>query len=132
MAAKSATYVFTHRAVLERAPKASGVYSIFNSKRWVHVGESDDIQQSLFSLLNEPNPCLQRFSSLSFSFAPSPPAERAAQLEAMVAARNPACTFELNETEERHSPESSAGAIPFLFARIATSTAPPASSSMIL
>lgn len=95
MAAKSATYVFTHRAVLERAPKASGVYSIFNSKRWVHVGESDDIQQSLFRLLNEPNPCLHRFSSLSFSFAPSSPAERAAQMETMVAARNPACTFEL-------------------------------------
>ena len=79
---KSTTYVFSHRAVLEKAPKASGVYSIFNSKRWVHVGESDDIQQSLFRLLNEPTPCLQRFSPLSFSFAPATPAERAAQLEA--------------------------------------------------
>ena len=91
----AAEYVFTHRAVMETAPKASGVYSIFNSKRWVHVGGSDDIQQSLFSLLNEPNPCLERFSPLSFSFAPLPPAERAARLETMVAARNPACTLEL-------------------------------------
>ena len=89
------TYVFSHRAVLENAPKASGVYSIFNSKRWVHVGESDDIQQSLFNLLNEPNPCLQRFSPLSFSFAPAPPAERAARLKTMVAARHPACTLDL-------------------------------------
>ena len=92
MPSNSATYVFTHRAVLEKAPKTSGVYSIFNSNRWVQVGESDDIQQSLFDLLNEPNPCLQRFSSLSFSFTPAPPAERAAQLEMMVGARNPACT----------------------------------------
>jgi hypothetical protein len=91
----AATYVFTHRAVLENAPKASGMYSIFNSKRWVHVGESDDIQQSLFSLLNEPSPCLERFSALSFSFALLPPSERAARLETMVAARNPACTVEL-------------------------------------
>jgi hypothetical protein len=91
MATNSATYVFTHRAVAENAPKASGVYVIFNSKRWVHVGESDDIQESLYRLLNEPNPCIQRFSPLSFSFAPLPAADRGAQLELMVAARNPAC-----------------------------------------
>ena len=50
----SATYMFTHRAVLEKAPKASGVYSIFTAKRWVYVGESDDIQRSLFNRLNGP------------------------------------------------------------------------------
>ena len=44
--------MFTHRAVLEKAPKASGVYSIFNAKRWVYAGESDDIQRSLFNRLN--------------------------------------------------------------------------------
>ena len=48
MATHSATYMFTHRAVLEKAPKASGVYSIFTAKRWVYVGDSDDIQRSLF------------------------------------------------------------------------------------
>ena len=68
MAAESAVYVFTPRAVFDKAPKASGVYSIFTSKRWVYVGESDDIQQSLFNHLNEPGSCLQRFSPLSFSF----------------------------------------------------------------
>ena len=97
MATDSSTYVFTHRAVLEKAPKVSGVYSIFNSKRWVHVGDSNDIQQSLFRLLNTPSPCLQRFGPLSFSFALVPPAERAAHLEAMIAARNPACVFELDD-----------------------------------
>ena len=33
VAMHSATYMFTHRAVLEKAPKASGVYSIFTAKR---------------------------------------------------------------------------------------------------
>ena len=66
MAAESGVYVLTHRAVFDKAPKASGVYSIFTSKRWVYVGESDDIQQSLFNHLNEPSPCLQRFTPLSF------------------------------------------------------------------
>jgi hypothetical protein len=59
MATHSATYMFTHRAVLEKAPKESGVYSIFTAKRWVYAGKSDDIQRSLFKRLNKPTPCLQ-------------------------------------------------------------------------
>ena len=69
MAAKSGVYVLTHRAVFDKAPKASGLYSIFTSTRWVgYVGESDDIQQSLFNHLNDPSPCLQRFNALSFLY----------------------------------------------------------------
>ena len=94
MTAESSDYAFTHRAVIDKAPKASGVYCIFTSKRWVYVGESDDIQQSLFSHLNEPSLCLQRFSALSFSFELTSPAERRAIVNALSAARNPACTFE--------------------------------------
>jgi hypothetical protein len=88
----SATYMFTHRAVLEKAPKASGVYSIFTAKRWVYAGENDDIQRSLFNRLNRPTACLQRYSPLSFSFAVALPSDRKAQLDAMIAARSPACT----------------------------------------
>jgi hypothetical protein len=91
MAAESAVYVFTHRAVLDKAPKASGVYSIFTPKRWVHVGASDDIQQSLFYHLNDPGACLQQFSQLSFSFELKPPAEQHAALNALIAARKSAC-----------------------------------------
>ena len=93
MATHSATYMFTHRAVLEKAPKASGVYSIFTAKRWVYAGESDDIQRSLFNRLNRPTACLQRYSPLSFSFAVALRSERKAQLNAMIAARSPACTI---------------------------------------
>jgi hypothetical protein len=84
--------MFTHRAVLEKAPKASGVYSIFTAKRWVYAGESDDIQRSLFNRLNRPTACLQRYGPLSFSFAVALPSDRKAQLDAMIAARSPACT----------------------------------------
>jgi hypothetical protein len=91
MSAESAVYVFTPRAVFDKAPKASGVYSIFTSKRWVYIGESDDIQQSLFNHLNEPGECLQRFSPLSFSFELKAAAERRATLDALIAARKSAC-----------------------------------------
>jgi hypothetical protein len=79
-------YVFTPRAEFDKAPKASDAYSIFTSKRWVYVGESDDIQQSLFNHLNQPGSCLRRFSPLSFSFELKAPAERRATLDAWIAA----------------------------------------------
>ena len=44
------TYMFTFEAVREKAPNASGVYSIDTPERWVYVGESDDVKQSLFRL----------------------------------------------------------------------------------
>ena len=89
--AESAVYVFTHRAVLDKAPKASGVYSIFTPRQWVYVGESDDLQQSLFKHLNEPGSCLRRFNPLSFSYRLRAPADRRATLDAMRAARKSAC-----------------------------------------
>jgi hypothetical protein len=92
---RSAVYLFTHRAVIEKAPKASGVYSIFTSKRWVYFGGSDDIQRDLFAHLNEPSLCLRRFRPLSFSFELISPAERPAILSALIAARNPACTLRM-------------------------------------
>ena len=33
--------------VREKAPSASGVYMIYTAERWVYVGGSDDIRQSL-------------------------------------------------------------------------------------
>jgi hypothetical protein len=92
---QSAVYPFTHRAVIEKAPKTSGVYCIFTSKRWIHVGEADDIQQNLFSHLNEPSVCLRRFRPRSFSFELISLVERPAVLSALIAARNPACTLRM-------------------------------------
>src|SRR5687768_11165786 len=91
---ESAIYTFTHRAVTDNAPKASGVYCIFTAKRWVHLGESDDVRQSLFDHLNDPAVCLQESEPLSFSFALLPAAERSAALAELMAARPPACTPE--------------------------------------
>ena len=92
---QSAVYPFTHRAVIEKAPKTSGVYCIFTSKRWIHVGEADDILKNLFSHLNEPSVCLRRFRPLSFSFELISLVERPAVLSALIAARNPACTLRM-------------------------------------
>ena len=91
------TYPFTFAAVREKAPSASGVYNIHTAQRWVYVGESDDIRQSLFLHLNEPNASMNRFGPLSFSFELAPAAERKAELE-------PACPAEQTVAEAHPTP----------------------------
>jgi len=88
------TYPFTFEAVCEKAPSASGLYSIYTSQLWVYVGEGDDIRQSLFRHLNEPSASMNRFGPLSFSFELAPAAERKARQQALIAELEPACPAE--------------------------------------
>lgn len=83
------SYAFTYAGVHE-APNASGLYTIFSPQRWVYVGESDDIRQSLFRLLNDSPAWMDRFGPLSFSFERLPQAERAASQQALVEELKPA------------------------------------------
>jgi len=85
------SYIFAHRAVNERAPSASGVYTIYTSRRWLYVGESDDIRQSLFQHLNEPGRCLVQRGPLSFSFELISAAQRPGRQRALVAVLDPEC-----------------------------------------
>ena len=86
--ARDESYAFTYAGVHE-APSASGVYTIYSPQQWVYVGESDDIRQSLFRLLNESSAWMERFGPLSFSFEPLPRAERAACQAGLVEQLNP-------------------------------------------
>jgi hypothetical protein len=87
----SDTFMFGYRAVADRAPNMSGVYTIHTSRRWLYVGESDDIKQSLFAHLNAPSGCLEGRGPLSFSFEASAPEHRVDRQRALVAALSPAC-----------------------------------------
>ena len=85
------TFAFGFRAVQDRAPQASGVYTIYTSRRWLYVGGSDDIQNSLFGHLNDAGGCLSRRGSLSFSFELVAPAQRAGRQHALITALVPLC-----------------------------------------
>ena len=85
------SFTFGFRAVRDKAPKASGVYTIYTSRRWLYVGESEDIRQSLFEHLNEPSTCLARRGPLSFSFEIVALEQRIDRKNALVAALVPAC-----------------------------------------
>ena len=84
------TFAFGFRAVSDKVPKASGVYTIYTSRRWLYVGDSDDIQHSLFAHLNKPH-CLDRRGPLSFSFETVASGERAKRRDSLVVALAPLC-----------------------------------------
>ena len=83
------TYMYTFEAVREKAPSASGVYTIYTPRRWVFVGESEDIRLSLFRHLNDESARMTRFGPLSFSFELMSPAERVPRRKALIAALEP-------------------------------------------
>jgi hypothetical protein len=85
------TYALGYRAVQDKAPNMSGVYMIYTPQRWLYVGESEDVKESLFRHLNEPSACFARHGALSFSFEVVPAAERVARQQALVAALAPTC-----------------------------------------
>ena len=87
----SETYAFGYLAVREKAPNASGVYTIYTSQRWLYVGESHDIRQSLFGHLNGLSACMKRRGPLSFSFEVVPSAQRLDRHQVLVTALSPTC-----------------------------------------
>jgi len=79
-------YVLGFRAVQDRAPSVSGIYAIFTPRRWLYVGETDDIRRSLMGHLNDADADgLVNAGPLSFSFEVVPPAERVARRRALIA-----------------------------------------------
>ena len=87
------SYAFTYVGVHE-APNTSGLFTIYSPQRYVYVGESDDIRQSLSQLLNESPAWMDGFGPLSFSFERLPRAERAGCQHALEEALNPAHHFD--------------------------------------
>ena len=85
---KEDSYAFTYAGVHE-APDDSGLYTIYSPQRWVYVGESDDIRQSLYRLLNDQSAWMDRYGPLSFSFKRLSRAERVAGQQALLKTLQP-------------------------------------------
>jgi hypothetical protein len=78
-------------AGIGQAPSGSGIYTIFSQQRWIYVGESDDIRDSLFRHLIESTPCMDRFGPLSFSFQVATGDQRGAMWRSLVTRLKPPC-----------------------------------------
>jgi len=85
------TYALGYRAVQDHVPNSSGVYTIYTAQQWLYVGQSDDIRQSLFRHLNEPDACINGRKPLSFSFETLPAPERKSRHDVLVTELRPVC-----------------------------------------
>ena len=109
------TYVLGFRAVQDRAPDASGIYAIFTPRRWLHIGETDDIRRSLLDHLNDPDvEGLAESDPLSFSFEVVPPDGRVARRRALIAQLAPGLAGDTPLSGPRPPP------LPYRFARCRT------------
>jgi hypothetical protein len=84
-----ASFAFTYAGV-HAAPDVSGLYTIFSPRRWVYIGESDDIRRSLYELLNDSSVWMNRFGPLSFSFERMSGTQRATSKRRLVEELKPA------------------------------------------
>ncbi len=60
--------VFNSATVHRLAPQAPGVYGLSNAREWVHIGQSDNIQESLLSHLTEQGTELASLKPSGFTF----------------------------------------------------------------
>jgi excinuclease UvrABC nuclease subunit len=77
-------------SVLANAPAASGIYGISNSRAWIYIGETDNIQASLLSHLQDRDSALMRRQPTGFVFEVCDPARRPARQDRLVSEYEPA------------------------------------------
>lgn len=71
---KSSCFSFTWSSIRKNAPPVSGVYGLSNARKWILIGEADDVQAALFSRLAEVE--VQAAAPTGFTFELCQPAAR--------------------------------------------------------
>jgi excinuclease UvrABC nuclease subunit len=94
--ANSASYPFTEAGIASYAPRGSGVYGIFNSREWIYVGESKDMEARLYAHLrgeSEQSPCILNHRPTGFIFETCDSATRTAREFALIRELSPICNY---------------------------------------
>jgi hypothetical protein len=81
---------FTSKAVEKHAPAASGVYGISNAREWIYIGETDNIQGSLFRHLQDLTSFMKR-QPTGFVFEVCDGVHRSARQDRLVLEYEPVC-----------------------------------------
>ena len=82
---------FTARTVHEYAPVLSGVYGISNSREWLYIGETEDIQGALLAHLQAPSTELMKSTPTGFVFEVCAGGRRPARQDLLVREYGPTC-----------------------------------------
>lgn len=86
-----ASYPFTREGIEENAPSGSGVYVLFDQERFIYVGESDDVRQSLMRHLEGDDTWIHAWAPPFFSYELYPASTRVARQGALIQELKPAC-----------------------------------------
>ncbi|HYV62135.1 MAG TPA: hypothetical protein VE958_05645 [Bryobacteraceae bacterium] len=82
---------FTPVAIQTYAPIVSGVYGISNAREWIYIGETDNIQGSLLTHLQDLQTSLMKREPTGFVFEVCDQARRSARQDRLVLEYEPAC-----------------------------------------
>jgi hypothetical protein len=89
---------FTLRSIREHAPTASGVYGISNPFEWIYIGETDNIQETLLTHLQESDTSVLRRQPTGFVFEICDRARRPVRQDRLILEYEPTC----NRRYSRH------------------------------
>ena len=81
---------FTQVSIGRNAPAASGVYGLSNSREWLYVGATADIQRELLHHLQHPSAFLMNHSPSGFTFELSSSGSRVERQNQLVMELEPA------------------------------------------
>jgi len=84
-------YAFSGTSIRRNAPACSGVYGISNSREWIFIGTTDDIQGSLLAHLQERGTVFSSRAATGFTFEPCDPSNRADRQSRLIGEFKPFC-----------------------------------------
>ena len=82
---------FSIGSIRAHAPDSSGVYGISNSREWIFIGESDNIQSSLLQHVADPDTQIKSRQPTGFSYELCPAHSRHSRQEFLIAQYSPFC-----------------------------------------
>ena len=96
---------FSAGAVHTYAPTTSGVYGISNAREWIYIGETDNIQDTLLTHLQEPDTPLMKRQPTGFVFEVCGHAGRPARQDRLVLEYEPTCNRQSPGYGQRAKPQ---------------------------
>jgi hypothetical protein len=81
----------TRSMIRANAPAASGVYGISNSREWIYIGETDNIQGTLLAHLHDPTSAVMKRQPTGFVWEVCDLARRTLRQDRLIVECGPVC-----------------------------------------
>jgi hypothetical protein len=82
---------FTVMSIRAHAPAAGGVYGLTNAREWLFIATTENIQQTLYTHLQEHDTSLMRREPVGFVYEACPASVRALRCQRLISEYGPVC-----------------------------------------